>query len=310
MKTNISKLLALLAATTTLAGPISADTTSIQGGIGYRQDSLKWHTKSHSNVNPQTRSDLNFEDLEIVLLGTEFKTSFGSSEAFFKGGFDYGWIVDGRVREQLTVISQIRASQHARSGYKDRGEFRQVSVHNDVRRHSFVWDLDFTLGYPLHCWSETISVAPTLGFALNRQQIRVHGKTLLSDADITEFDDCPNENEKRHGSQFRTSFWGPYVGVNFVYSSPSCWDVYTELEVHFGRVRRDRDSHTSHDHLDHLGRSTSFWGPSIKVGASYPIADCLFLDASIYYSKFLSDCHRDEISWSTANIRLDLGYVF
>lgn len=309
MKTNISKLLALLAATTTLAGPLSADTTSIQGGIAYRQDSLTWHAKSHANVTPQTRSDMHFEDIEIVLFATQAKTTFGSSEAFFKGAFDYGWIVDGRVREQLTVNSQRRASQHARSGYKDSGEFRQVSVHNDVRRHSFVWDLDFTLGYPLHCWCETMSVAPTLGFALNRQQIRVHGKTLLIDAEDTFSDSC-HHGEKRHGSQFRTSFWGPYVGVNFVYSSPNCWDLYSEVEVHFGKVRRDRDSHTNHDHLDHLGRSTNFWGPSIKIGASYPFYDCMFIDASVYYSKFLSDCHNDDITWSTANIRLDLGYIF
>jgi len=307
MKTNISKLLALFAATTILAAPLSADTTSIQGGIGYRQDSLTWRTKSHANVNPKTCSNLHFEDLEIILLDTSFKTTFGSSDAFFKGFFDYGWIVDGRVREQLTVASQTSASQHARSGYKDRGEFRQISLHNDVRRHSFVWDLDFTLGYPLHCWSETLSVAPTLGFALNRQQIRVHSKTILADADRHSDDE---HQEKRHGSQFRTSFWGPYVGLNFVYASPNCWDLYTELEVHFGRVRRDRNSHTSHDHLDHLGRSTSFWGPSIKVGASYPINDCLYIDASIYYSKFLSDCNRDNITWSTGNIRLDVGTIF
>lgn len=310
MHRNISQLLTLLAAATSFTAALQADTTSLNGGLGYRQDSISWKSHGRSNVNPKTHSSLHFEDLEIFFLGVDGKTTFGCSSAYFKFGFDYGWILDGRLREELSVETQRRASQHAGSGYSDCGEFIDAAVHNNVRRHSFVWDLDFKLGYPFQCGCDEFSVAPTIGFMLNRQQIRVHGHTGISEANDIPFDGFECATHDRHGSHFRFSTWGPYIGLDFAYALPTCWTTYAEIEVHFGKIRRDRDSTTEHAHIDHLRRTKSFWGPSIKLGANYLLCDNWYVDASIYYSKYLSTTNRDKLTWSSGNIRLDAGFIF
>jgi len=306
MKRHLSAFLTLLAAATAITGSLAADQTSLSGGIGYRQDSLTWKSNGRSNVNPKTKSNLHFEDVEIVMLGFNGKTTFGHSNAYFKLGFDYGWIVDGRLREQLRVDQQTRACQHLSGSYADSGKFLEAAVHNNVRRHSFVWDLDLKLGYPVQCICDTFSIAPTLGFMLNREQIRVHGHSPICDA----MDDFADENNPKHGSHYRFSAWGPYVGLDFAYALENCWSLYADLEVHFGRIRRDRDCDTDYAHIDRLQRTKSFWGPSIKVGANYVLCDSWIIDASVYYSKYVSCTNRDKFTWATGNIRLDLGTVF
>ncbi len=36
----------------------------------------------------------------------------------------------------------------------------------------------------------------------------------------------------------------------------------------------------------------------------------MYVDASIAYRKYFSDTNRDDISWSSGSVRLDLGYIF
>ena len=310
MNRNIRKLLALSATATLLSAGLQADKIDLQAGLGYRQDSISWKHKGRQNVNPKIHSNLHFEDLEIFFLGVQAKTTFGCSNAYFKTAFDYGWVLDGRLREQLRINTQRRACEHARGAYSDCGEFLEASVHNNVRRHSFVWDLDFKLGYPLGGECDNFSVAPTLGFMLNREQLRVHGHTGLQEAFDIPFDGFDKFERKNHGSDFRFSAWGPYVGLDFLYNMQNSWTAYAEFEVHFGKIRRTRESLTEHAHLDHARRTREFWGPSIKVGANYLLFENLTIDASIYYSQYFSGCHNDKFTWSTVNLRLDAGYVF
>jgi hypothetical protein len=317
MNTRISNL-SLFFATAALAisSALSAATTSLELGVGYRQDSISWDVKERGALNPRSRINLHFKDLEIVLLDAKVKSTFGCSESYVRAEFDYGWVVDGKCREQFESERRHHNTAHFlhHRGYVEKGEYLDIVLHNDVKNgNSFVWDFDIAFAAPFDLWCNSgFKLAPAVGFALNSQQLRV--KDRVSNCDIS-VPRCDRQNFNIDGhrsgnSKFRTQFWGPWVGFDFTFVSEDCWNLYGEFELHFGRARRHRDSNLGNDYFDNYTRTKYFWGPLLKVGANYIFCENWFLDASLQYSKYFSDANRDHFDWASGAIRLDLGYLF
>lgn len=316
MRSKIFKLTAL--ATTTLlscAALLPADTTFVQFGVGYRQDSITLNIKERGAMNPHAKSNRHFKDLEIVTIGTKLKSTFGCSDAYVRGSFDYGFVVDGKVRDQLTIEDRCETRQFHHSGYAVEGEYVNTTVHNNTRKNSYVWDVDVAVAYPILCGSDDFTVAPALGFALNRQHLKVRGSTPLPDAThldgeselSSSLSHCDHE---RRNSSYRASWWGPWVGVDFAYNSPDSWNLYGSFEFHFGRARRLASSHTDRTYIDGYRHTKSFCGPLFRLGTAYILSENWYVDANVSYQRFYSNSVRDHISWASANLRLDVGYVF
>lgn len=313
MKAKISKLSIVLAsAALSFSGLLIADTTSVQVGAGYRQDSLTSSVSQRSSLNPRAKSRLHFRDVEIAFIGVKAKSTFGCCEAYGRADFDYGWVLDGKLRESLTLKNRNSNTQFGHNGYLEEGEYLDVILRNDIKNKSFVWDLDLAYVYPLHCWCDELMVGPAIGFTMNRQHLHAKNHININDASISESDrsefglgsgsGCGNSN--------RTSWWGPWIGFDFAYNSQDCWNVYGEFEIHIGRVRHSRDANVDLDFIDHLNSTKSFWGPSIKIGTTHVFCENWYADASLYYSKFYTYNSSNDIKWATGNIRLDVGYTF
>ncbi|MBA3603372.1 MAG: hypothetical protein H0W50_06980 [Parachlamydiaceae bacterium] len=309
MRRTIFNLAAV--ATTALlscAALLPADITMIQVGVGYRQDSITLNINERGSVNPRAKSDRHFKNLEIVTIGTQFRSTLGCCDAYVRGCFDWGFVVDGDVREQLKVEDRDTVDQFHRSGCIVEGDFRKSVVHNDIRRSSYVWDFDVAFAYPFECGCETFKLAPVVGFAVNHQHLRVKGRTAFNDASFNSFEELCHK-DGRH-SNFRSNWWGPYLGLDFIYNSPECWNLYGAFEFHFGRARRLANSHTDREYIDGYRRTKTFYGPLFRLGTYYMLNENMYVDASIAYRKYFSDTNRDDISWSSGSVRLDLGYIF
>lgn len=329
MKTNISKLTKLLVtAAMPLTGMLMADSTSVQVGVGYRQDSIDWTIEEPGSLNPHAKSNLHFKDLEIFVIGGQVKSQLGCS-GYARLSFDYGWLFDGRLRHSLEVKNIREDEVFGHNGTHQEGEYLQVAIHNDVKSNSFVWDLNLALGYPIHCWCEEFTFAPTIGFSYSRQYIRSKEHFGLLDglstsdfesfdlssgdsssSEVTEASSSSSSNRRHHSNKFRTSWWGPWIGFDVAYVSCDCWTLYGEFELHFGRARREKNTRTGVTYFDDYDRTKSFWGPLFRVGANYIFCENWYADTSVSYQKFISNAHRDDLYWSSATIRVDVGYLF
>lgn len=314
MKAKISRLsIAITSAVLSYSGLVSADTTNIQVGTGYRQDSLTSSVAQRSSINPRSKSNLHYRDVEICFIAARAKSTFGCCESYVRADFDYGWVLDGKLRESLNLRERDSTSEFSHCGNLEEGRYLDVLLRNDLKTKSFVWDLDFAFIYPIeNCWCENWMIGPGIGFSVNRQHFHAKHKVDFKDASISNsvLEEFGITSHRRNGNSNRTSWWGPWIGFDFAYNSHDCWNFYGEFEVHFGRVRHQRNTNIENCKGDHCKSTKSYWGPSIKIGSTYTLCECWYLDASFYYSKFFSFNSRNDIKWATANIRLDIGYTF
>lgn len=293
---------------------LSADMTHVQIGTGYRQDSITLNVKERGTLNPRAKSNRHFKDLEIVTVGARIRNSLGCCSAYVRASFDYGWVLDGKVRDQLTITDRHSTEEFKHSGFASEGFFDRSTIHNSIKRgNSFVWDMDIAFAYPINCGCDNLELAPAIGFSLDRQQLHVRGRASFdSSSSSSELFSKSSKESDNHGkgSSFRTSWWGPWVGFDFAYNSPQCWNVYGTFEFHFGRARRQVGAHTGSEYVDSYRRTKNFFGPLFRVGTAYMFCEDWYADANVSYQKFFSDNNRDHISWSSGQIRLDVGYVF
>lgn len=311
MKTFIDKMCAIITlAAVTATGALAADTYGLQLGLGYRQDSIRWDMEESALINPRISSKLHFKDLEIVTLGAKFK-GLVSQSLYARCGFDYGWVCDGKLRQTLNIKKREDVNRFSHNGISVEGDYENIVVHNREHGNNYVWDLNFAFGMPFGCLCDGFYVAPMVGFSYNRQHLKYHNRENIHvhvsrhHAEVVPSGDCEHNN-----SRFNTGWWGPMVGLDLSYVSPECWSLFGELEVHFGRVERDRQSSTGVAFIDKYKRTKDFWGTTWRAGFNYIICDDWYLEGSISYARWMSHYNRDHIDWSSGGIRCDVGNLF
>lgn len=318
MKNCVAKLTFTLATlVTSLSGSINADifdngTFAFQGGIGYRQDSIVWKMDDLERVNPSAKSNLHFKDLEIFLIEAKFKGLIGCS-FYSRASFDYGWIFDGSLREELTVNHRHESGHFHHNGLLTEGRFNRAVVHNKEKGNSYVWDFDIGFGIPFQCLCDGFQIAPMVGFAYDRQQIQIGNKERIFVKSDPFFPQILCGEEIHHCTHpkntYRASWWSPWVGFDFSYLV-DCWSFFGEFELRFGRVERARNSSVGSEYFDRYSRTKCFWGTTTRLGANYEFSDNWYLEASVSYSHWASHEHRDTLYFSSGSARLDAGYMF
>lgn len=307
---NILSALSTLVVTATLAmsGSVEAD-TSFQIGVGYRSDDIHWNTKLPCTERPNTFSKLQFKDLEIVTIEARLKGGCGDC-LYYRADFEYGWILDGNVheRDQFAIPP---------TGVVVDGTPITVvntTTHNDVKG-KYVADFSLALGYPWEqCWCSGLQIVPVIGFAYDTQRIRGNNHETVIE-EISEVDPAlPGEldlvgNGGRH-AKFRTTWWGPFIGVDFAFCHRDCWNLYGEIAYHFTRARRERNSNTGLEDFDRHERSRHGYGWNIKLGSIYYFRCNWFIDGHLTYKRFYSDEHRDHLLWRSVGVGVALGYTF
>lgn len=287
----------------TSASPLAADTTNIQAGIGYRHDSIHLNLKDHSFANPRAKSKRHFKDLEILLLGTSVKTTLGCWDAYVRGSFDYGFVLDGKLKEKCTV-KDAQASYKSNHEHVSVGTYLESSEHNNLKSDSYVWDVDIAFAYPVPSGVEGLEIAPAIGFSVDSQRFHVkNNKHSL----------CEETSDGKvytHKRSFRSCWWSPWLGFDFAYKTCDCLDIYGAFEFHVGKAHRKLQSNIKNDYFGNHKHSKTFYGPLFKLGTVYMFCENWYADANITYRKYFSETGRDHLTWASASVRLDVGYVF
>lgn len=295
-----------LAFTTTLATTckVEAD-TSVQFGIGYRSDDINWRIKDPEETSEYNIAHLNFRDLEIFTLQAKLKGVCGDC-VYYRLDGQYGWILDGTVRES----DQFYASEADMEGCAT--PVISATTYNDIKRN-YVADFNVGIGYPLQqCWCPELQLIPTIGFAYDTQRLRQKNhETIFDQLGEDCADLIPLEGDDYHHSKYRTTFWGPWIGLDVAFCHQDCWNLYGEFQYHFGtRARRERNSHLGFYDFDHHERTKNATGVSLKVGSTYAFNCNWFADAYVTYKRFYSHQHHDHLTWRSIGVALDVGYIF
>lgn len=289
----------------TSAFPLAADTTYIQAGIGYRQDSIKSELKDHSYADPRASSKRHFKDLEILLLGVNAKTTLGCMDAYVRASFDYGFVLDGKLKDKFSAKSE-QASYKKHHEHVAIGTYLDNTVHHNIKSDSYVWDFDIAFAYPVPCQIDGWEIAPAIGFAVDRQNLRVKTHRHLKESYFgDEF--FTVEKTKR---TLKNCWWSPWLGFDFAYKTCDCLDVYGTFEFHIGKAHRKLQSNLEGEYCGNYKRSKTFYGPLFKLGTIYMFCENWYADANITYRKYFSESSRDQFTWASGSLRLDVGYVF
>lgn len=291
--------LSTLLVTTTFAfiGEVAAD-TSVQIGVSYRSDEIDIKQKVPNGCDGtaffDSETKLRIKDIEIVQLNTRVKSSCGEC-FYFRGDFNFGWIVDGRARESNRF--QIALSPGCAS------VGRNTLYHRVDRKYTA--DFDLAIGIPLEqCWCSCLQLIPTLGFAYDTQHLKVRRR------DDSSFSDESASNDRRGGS-LRTTWWGPWIGVDFAYCNQACYNFYGEFEYHFGtRCRRHRNADFGILPFNHHNRTRSADGYNLRLGSIYFFKCNWFADGHFNYRRYTSNHHRDRVLWRSYEIGVDVGRTF
>ncbi len=155
--------------------------SSLEVGVGYRQDSLKWKTSSRFNdgyssdyssyedyngigLPVKFRSELEWKDLQIWQIEARGKY-VTCDNIYLRACGDYGWITSGKNRDRDFVTLN--------SGYNDyynNGSAELARSRSHVRGH--VYDAKLAIGYQFKMCDDSFSVAPLVGYSWHGQHLK------------------------------------------------------------------------------------------------------------------------------------------
>lgn len=312
MKNYFTKFYALLAATAALGASSSADADhAFQLGLGYRQDTINWEIDNKDlNLPVLAEDNIRFRDLDIVFLGARLKGGLGC--VYYRVDAEYGWIFNGREREKGTWLVDPRTVTDLGDGFSNvQNTTFSASVHNHVKKRN-TFDFDFGVGIPFNMCSNEIQLTPMIGYSYNTQRLRVKDHEKLGQNFTAPQQTLLGIGDFQTGghSNYRMAWWGPWLGFDMAYATCDCGTYYSEMEFHFARARRKRNSDQGLP-TDNQQRSKAAYIFTWKVGASYAVNNCWIVDASLKYVDGYSDRNcSDKVNWRSGQVRVDAGYRF
>jgi hypothetical protein len=201
--------------------------TDVAMSLGYRMDSLDWNINGEGNPvgsSPNILSELEWRDLQIMQLKTEFTTT-NYTGFVFRGNLDYGWVRDGENQDS-DYAGDNRTLEFSRSI-------------NDVDG-SRVFDISGGLGFNLFAGDiEEYRISPMVGYSYHRQNLRMkNGNQRLYDlANYQVYDPSatgtlPLGPFPGLNSSYEATWKGFWLGVDMEMELTSGNRLFARLEAH------------------------------------------------------------------------------
>ncbi len=269
----------------------NANVGQVSFEAGYRHDSLDWRTRFPSD-DPFLKSSTKFKDLDIFQIGVHGRSTLGCN-FYARGSAYWGWIVDGDFEhkgslDRNPVSSGRLADGNFRFGVSD--SFR--STIDD----QYVLGLGAAIGYPFFFCDCTLVLAPVIGYALDEQNVRVNNRNLV----LNNFDSYGSSDVVDGGGCCRNTFisrwYGPFVGVDFDWRPcNSCFDVWAELEYHWGRFRGktgDISKINNFHGFDRQNRHSDASAWVFAAGFDYDLCSCWTMGLSVKFQDWSGSRHH------------------
>jgi len=182
---------------------------------GYRTDKLNWHIAGNAQgSDPNVRSELTWSDIKIYQLKLANRTVI-KDRVYVRGHLDFGTVVSGSNRDS-DFNGENRTQEFSRSLNGVDG--------NDV------WDGSVGIGPRFSVFESTMIICPMLGYALSEQDLNiVDGFQTIAAPPAT----MPIGPILGLDSRYQTSWEGPWLGVDLLFSIPGTNTPFTKVGVMF-----------------------------------------------------------------------------
>jgi len=265
-----------------------ANTGQITLEAGYRHDTINWKHEFPSN-DPVVSSNLRFKDLDIFQIAVHGRSTLGCN-LYVRGSAYWGWILDGDYEGSANAYldqGPYVYEDNFRFGFSD----HRYSIVDD----KYVFGLGAAVGYPFYFCEGTLFAAPVIGYAFDKQNIRVDDKG---------FDLCGISNPlfpQNYGSgccrqTFISRWYGPFVGADFDYRPwNSCFNLWAEIEYHWGFFRGKRsnfeaDGFDSFDDRNRSSRNAKAW--VFGAGVDYDLSNAWTVGLSLKFQDWTANRHH------------------
>lgn len=190
----VTLMTSLLSSSVAFAFWPEATDSSLEIGVGYRQDTLSWKTKcdcDYSSYGSYSYSDESYSELSLPYkLESKLKWKDLSiwqiegcgkyvtcDNIYLRGNFDYGWITSGKntdrdfITEDESYYSGSSYSDSSYSGYSNYGSgFEFAKSRSHVSGH--VYDAKIALGYQFKMCDDSFAIAPLVGYSWHGQHFQ------------------------------------------------------------------------------------------------------------------------------------------
>lgn len=307
---------------------------SIEFGLGWRRDDLRWriHCLEGSYVDAIASSNIHYKDVNYYT--AHAKARWADTAYYIRLSADYGTTYKGWAEEHFKIDSSLI------------GGCLGTEVNSRIKRRSEAYDFSGAVGYPFLFLDDCLMFVPVVGLSFHRQRLRVKEKedscsfysefslsssnpffptsTPILSSSSSEFDPFSDSSPstiasligfspRKRTSNYRFSWYGPYVGVDMAYALDYCWTIFTELEFHFlDRCHRKRESYTAIDFIDDFHHRTWAMGFNGSFGTTFSMNNCWFSTLAVDYKYWrTNEGHKpDSVRWFSAGINMTLGYIF
>lgn len=230
---------------------------------GYRQDSISWSNHFPSS-DPVVSTKHKFEDIEIFQIGLQGRTTIGCN-FYVRGSAYWGWVLDGNFKNEASTYGSFGGSS-----------FGSGQCNKTLIDDRYVFGVGAAVGYPFFFCDCTMAIAPVIGYSFDQQTLRAENGGIGFD-DSGYYGYGPNGDGGCCRRTFTNRWYGPFVGLDFVYRPYcTCWDIFAELEYHWGNFKGKRSHREAFDFGDSSQdrRSNDVRGWVFACGADYDIDEC------------------------------------
>lgn len=267
----------------------NANTGQVSFEAGYRRDNLSWRSNYPSN-NPFFSTSTRFKDLDIFQLGLEGRTTLGCN-FYIRGNAYWGWILDGDYNRS---ISTYFSPDYSSSGYNDPNLKIGLSDHRTtVIDDKYVFGILGGVGYPFYFCDCSLILAPVIGYSYDEQNIRVDDEGF----NLTESDGCvfaaSTGQHRCCRETFISRWYGGFVGLDFNYRPwNECFNVYAEVEYHFGHFRGKRSHNPEVNYEQRNPSSKNATGWAFEIGADYDLSECWAVGLNVRFQGWNASRHH------------------
>lgn len=292
-KFAVTLMASLLSCSAAFAFWPEATDSSLEVGVGYRQDKLEWKTSSDlgssgsssydsygSGLPINLQSKLKWKDLQIWQIEAKGKY-ITCDNIYLRFNADYGWITHGKNTDSDYVSFDGRFDDSYGSG----SGFEFAKSKSKATGH--VYDARIAVGYQFKMCDDSFAIAPLVGYSWHGQHIKdKHLKqNFYFDENLVDVDvigarayssypyfsdyyssDYSNSYSGGDHSHYNARWNGPFVGFDFDYrfgcGCEADWELFGTYEFHWAKynakakwnLRRDLADGFHHHAKDAYGQ--------------------------------------------------------
>lgn len=271
-----------------------ASDSSLEIGVGYRNDNLKWTTSTRCNDScyssefgdfTESKTTAKWENLKIWQIEAKGKY-VTCDDIYLRGYADYGWITSGKAKFNRSFGDDSYCSDDG------------LDFHSNSKKGN-VYDASIGIGYQFRMCEDSFLISPVFGYSWHGQDVRHNHRGCSGDSYYSYYDyysdysdysydyssseffssSCSSSSSDSDRGGYKTHWRGPWLGVDFEYRLACEWTLFANYEYHWAKYEAhgnvfgfDYDTSLNFGKFRHHAKNAH--GQIGGIGVKWDVCDC------------------------------------